>query len=70
LLEKKKKRRSRRRIRRKGKKKKIVVYRMFPITGEPENRKWGGGSGGGWAKVWRRCRLKVGKDVTGPNVKK
>lgn len=35
-------------------KKTIVVDRMFPITGEPENRKWvGGGVWRGCANIWR-----------------
>lgn len=35
-------------------KKTIGVDRMFPITGEPENRKWvGGGVWRGCANIWR-----------------
>lgn len=63
-----------------GKKKYIYIYferkgrrgkiadRMFPITAETENRRGcsrGVGAAGKMGKIWRRCRLKVGRDAAG-----
>lgn len=52
-------------VRRKNVKgKKRIVDRMFPITGEPENRK-GVGVWHGWGKIWRGWGLEVGRDAAG-----